>query len=166
MTFDAVGVFGLAYHILFKSCSSNCANLSVNTKSPATKLFSHNDHFSLVLAIRFIVPCCCPLESGKFPGVFGARVLGHLTKSPANWHCRDSLHRHQPYWTFTESSCVFWKQVFFRQARKMMGPFARTLQVFVRFFILKCSSQSTTFSELFLFLTIQVVQTHFWNFKI
>ena len=124
---------------------------------PCNQNFQPQRPFLWFVAIRFIVPCCCPLESGKFPGVFGARVLGHLTKSPANWHCRDSLHRHQPYWTFTESSCVFWKQVFFRQARKMMGPFARTLYVFVWFFLFLNAAVTTTFSELFLFLTIQVV---------
>ena len=43
-----------------------------------------------LLAIKAIVPLLLPLESGKFPGVFGARVLGHLTKSPANWHCGES----------------------------------------------------------------------------
>ena len=27
ITFDAVGVFGLAFHLLFKSCSTYCASL-------------------------------------------------------------------------------------------------------------------------------------------
>ena len=29
MTFDALGVFGLAFHLLFKSCLSYCGGLSL-----------------------------------------------------------------------------------------------------------------------------------------
>ena len=31
ITFDAVGVFGLAFQLLFKSCSTNCASLTVHS---------------------------------------------------------------------------------------------------------------------------------------
>ena len=38
MTFKAVGVFGLAFHILFKPCSTYCASLEILIKIEAENL--------------------------------------------------------------------------------------------------------------------------------
>ena len=61
MTFDAVGVFGLVFHLLFKSCSSYCETSNgLILKKPINVLFL-NGHY-----IQFRNLTCAPIEISLF----------------------------------------------------------------------------------------------------